>query len=84
MIDNIKVGKAISELRQRQNLTQKQLADKLDVSDKAISKWERGIGLPDIFILSTLFMALDTDIESLLDDNSLYKINDWVGVLNLI
>lgn len=83
MIDNTKVGKAISELRQKQNLTQKQLADKLDVSDKAISKWERGIGLPDISILSTLSMALDTDIESLLDGNSSYKINDWIGVLDL-
>lgn len=83
MIDNIKVGKAIAELRQKQNLTQKELADKLDVSDKAISKWERGIGLPDISILSTLSMALDTDIESLLDGNSSYKINDWIGVLDL-
>lgn len=83
MIDVKKVGKAISELRQKQGLTQKELAEKIYVTDKAISKWERGLGLPDISILSTLSMALDTDIESLLRGNSSYKINDWIGVLDL-
>lgn len=83
MINNKKVGQAITVLRKRQKLTQKDLADKLNVSDKAISKWERGLGLPDISILSTLSMILDTDMESLLEGNATYKKDNWIGILNL-
>lgn len=47
-MDQIKTGKLIRSLRQRQRLTQLQLAEKLGVSDKAVSKWERGCGAPDL------------------------------------
>ena len=43
MIDNKKVGLAIAQLRQSKNLTQQQLAQSLHVTDKAVSKWERGV-----------------------------------------
>ena len=45
-MDNIKFGKFIREARQGKGLTQKQLAESLHVSDKAVSKWENGAGFP--------------------------------------
>ena len=42
-MDQIKIGKFIAECRKQKNLTQMQLAEKLNITDKAISKWERGI-----------------------------------------
>lgn len=41
-MDNIKFGKLILKLRKEKNMTQKELAEKLNVTDKAVSKWERG------------------------------------------
>ena len=46
-MDQIKIGKFIQLLRKDKNLTQAELANKLGVSDRAISKWENGRGLPD-------------------------------------
>ncbi|MDF2844889.1 MAG: transcriptional regulator, family [Herbinix sp.] len=66
MMQNNKVGKIILTLRQEQGLTQKQLADKLNVSNKTISKWERGLGLPDISIVPELSNLLSVDIYNLL------------------
>ena len=48
------MGNFISEMRRSQNLTQKELAAKLEITDKAISKWERGISCPDISLLIPL------------------------------
>ena len=47
-MDNQKLGIFITELRKEKGLTQAQLAQKLNVTDKAVSKWERGVGFPDI------------------------------------
>ena len=65
-MDNNKIGKFIASLRKERKLTQKELGDKLFVTDKAVSKWERGLSLPDIPILEKLADALDTDIYSIL------------------
>ena len=65
-MDQNKTGALIRSLRARQGLTQLQLAEILGVSDKAVSKWERGGGAPDIATLPTLAAALGTDTESLL------------------
>lgn len=65
-MDQIKTGKLIRFLRQKQNLTQLALAEKINVSDKTISKWERGCGAPDISLLPLLSEALSVDMESLL------------------
>ena len=46
-----KIGSLIFQLRKEKNLTQKQLGEKLGLSDKTISKWERGLGCPDISLL---------------------------------
>ncbi len=65
-MQNNKVGKIILTLRQEKGLTQKQLADQLNVSNKTISKWERGLGLPDISIIPELSNLLGVDIYNLL------------------
>ena len=56
-MDNQKLGIFITELRKEKGLTQAQLAQKLNVTDKAVSKWERGVGFPDI---KTTVSAPDT------------------------
>lgn len=65
-MDNNKIGKYIASLRKEKKLTQQQLGDKLFVTDKAVSKWERGLSLPDISILEKLALELDTDIYNIL------------------
>lgn len=65
-MDTIKVGNFISELRKLKNLTQKELADKLDLSDKAVSKWERGLGYHDITYLVSLADILEVSTNELL------------------
>lgn len=65
-MDLIKTGKIISEARKNKNMTQKQLASKLHISDKAISKWERGLGYPDISFLIPLSQILDISLYELL------------------
>lgn len=65
-MDQIKTGVIIRSLRQKQGLTQAQLGDMIGVGDKAVSKWERGCGAPDISLLAALSRALKTDIDALL------------------
>lgn len=65
-MDNIKFGKFIRESRQGKGLTQKQLAEKLHVSDKTVSKWENGAGFPDIKILEPLAECLGVSLIELM------------------
>ena len=62
----LQTGNLIRTLRQRRGLTQKTLAEQIGVSDKAVSKWERGCGLPDPALLSSLAEVLNTDADALL------------------
>ena len=64
---NNKIGLFIQELRKKKGLTQKELGDILYVTDKAVSKWERGLSLPDITILSKLADILEVTVEDLLN-----------------
>ena len=59
-------GKTIKTLREKRKLTQKELAEKISVSDKTVSKWETGKGLPDIGIIEELARALGVSIGELL------------------
>lgn len=61
-----KTGQLIRRLRLEKRLTQQQLAQILHVSDKAISKWERGLGLPDVSLLADIAGFLRIDVETLL------------------
>ena len=66
-MQNDKVGNIIRKARLEQKITQKQLADKMDISDKAISKWERGSGNPDISLVLKLSYVLGIDVRELLE-----------------
>ena len=61
-----KIGSLIFQLRREKNLTQKQLGEKLGLSDKTISKWERGLGCPDISLLRDISKIFNVDIEKIL------------------
>ena len=65
-MDNQKLGIFITELRKEKGLTQAQLAQKLNVTDKAVSKWERGVGFPDIKLLEPLADVLDISLLELM------------------
>lgn len=65
-MDNIKVGKLIYKLRKENHMTQLQLAEQMNISDKAVSKWERGLGCPELSLLSELSKILNVDLEKLL------------------
>ena len=65
-MDQIKIGRFIAACRKRANLTQLQLADKLGITDKAISKWERGITMPDTSIMLELCDILGISVNELL------------------
>ena len=65
-MDNAKIGSLIYRLRKEKGYTQLQLADILNISDKTISKWERGQGCPDISLLKSLSEVFGIDMEKLL------------------
>jgi len=65
-IDHVKFGAFIANLRKENKWTQKQLAEKLFVSDKAVSKWERGLSLPDISLLVPLTEQLGISLTELI------------------
>ena len=65
-MDLIKIGKFIAEKRKNLGLTQRQLAEKLGMSDKSVSKWERGICLPDVSVYSDLCQILGISINEFL------------------
>lgn len=65
-MDLIRIGKHIAEKRKALGLTQKQLAEKLNMSDKSVSKWERGICLPDVSVYLELCRILEMSINEFL------------------
>ena len=65
-MDNVEFGAFIAQLRKEQNLTQKELADKLHVTDKAVSKWETGKGFPDLKLMEPLAQALGITLVELI------------------
>jgi len=78
-----KIGNFIKKLRNDKNLTQKELASKINVTDKAISKWERGLGCPDVSLLEDLSKVLDVSILELLkgeriDNISIEESNKYI------
>lgn len=65
-MDQIAIGKFIAEERKRKGYTQKQLSEKLEISDKTVSKWERGNGFPEVSLLLPLCKELDITVNELL------------------
>ena len=78
-----KIGNIISELREEKCMTQAQLAQRLNVSDKAISKWETGRGYPDISIVEQLADALGVSIIELFSGEDIVNTNKSFNMMRL-
>ena len=74
-------GQVIQEMRIRAGLTQQALADALHVTDKVISKWERGVYLPDTMLLPKLALILDLDLDVLISMS--INVKEWVGLIDI-
>ena len=81
-MDQIKIGKFIAECRKKNNLTQMQLAEKLNITDRAISKWENGKGMPDSAIMLDLCNELKISVNELLSGEVL-EMNSYNEKLEL-
>lgn len=76
-MDNVKIGNLICRLRKENHMTQLQLAERMHISDKAVSKWERGNGCPDVSLLPELSRIFGVDLEKLLSGE--LNANDILG-----
>lgn len=76
IMDKERIGKLISNKRKELGLTQKQLAEKLFVSDKAVSNWETGKGYPDIQTIPLLIEVLGIEISKFITDYTNITVND--------
>lgn len=70
-MDQIKIGRFIAEMRKEQSLTQRQLADRIGISDKTVSKWETGKGLPEVSLMMPLCDTLRINVNELLSGERL-------------
>ena len=75
MIDNYITGNVIKNLREKKKLTQEELAEKINVTGKAVSKWETGQGFPDISLVEPLAKALDISVIELLSGECIQNKN---------
>lgn len=87
-MDLNKTGKFIALIRKEKELTQRELAEKLNLSEKTISKWERGVGFPDISLILPLCKCLEIDANELMTGERLqdkqYRINAENNLLKLM
>lgn len=87
-MDQIKIGKFIAETRKAQSMTQKQLADALSISDKTVSKWECGKGLPEVSLMLPLCDILHITVNDLLSGTKVsqtnYQKNAEENMMNLM
>lgn len=87
-MDQMKIGQFIAQRRKEQSLTQRQLADLLHISDKTVSKWERGNGLPEVSLMLPLCNALQISVNELLSGQILtdtdYKKKAEENMMNLV
>ncbi|MDE6274120.1 MAG: helix-turn-helix domain-containing protein [Clostridiales bacterium] len=70
-MEQAKIGKFIQEMRRQQSLTQRELAEKLNISDKTVSKWETGNGLPEVSLMLPLCDLLNISVNELLSGERL-------------
>ncbi len=87
-MDQIKIGKFIAQTRKEQSLTQRRLADILGISDKTVSKWECGNGLPEVSLMLPLCEVLHISVNELLSGQRLtaseYKTRAEENMMNLM
>lgn len=87
-MDNYKFGNALCRLREEKGMTQKELAQILDVSDKAVSKWENGQAIPRINVLEKIAEIFDTSVEDLISTGKsnvkrIYMHNNYGSVIHV-
>lgn len=86
-MDQIKIGQFIAQKRKECGFTQRQLADILNISDKTVSKWERGNGMPEVSLMLPLCEALHINVNELLSGEDLtdadYKQKAEENMMNL-
>ena len=70
-MDQVKTGKVIQKMRKEQQLTQRQIADKMNISDKTVSKWETGNGMPEVGLMLPLCSLLHINVNELLSGERL-------------
>ena len=80
-MDTYITGQTIKKLREKRGFTQAELADKLGVTDKAISKWETAKGLPDITLIEPLAKALSVSVMELMTGNAVVNKNISSNIL---
>lgn len=87
-MDQVKTGKFIQKMRKEQQLTQRQIADKLNISDKTVSKWETGNGLPEVGLMLPLCSLLNINVNELLSgerlDGQKYQEKAEVNIMDLL
>ena len=74
-MDQVKIGRFITEQRKQKNYTQRQLADILEISDKTVSKWECGNGFPEVSLLLPLCKELEISVNELLSGERLSEVD---------
>lgn len=79
-----KIGNFIKEIRKKNNLTQKELADKLGVTYQAVSKWETGLNIPDIAIIRQISKMYNVDINEILDGEKKKKKRDIFILITIV
>lgn len=82
-MDTYITGAIIRKLREEKNMTQAELAEKLSISDKAVSKWETGKGYPDITLIKPLTAALGISVAELLSGKDVSNTNRSFNMLRL-
>ncbi len=80
---NKTLGEMISSLRKEKNMTQSDLAEKMNVTDKAVSKWERNLSCPDISSIPKLSEILDVSVEKLLNTQTKYNSSKMEDIINV-
>lgn len=87
-MDQIKAGRFITKKRKEQNLTQEQLAERLGVSNKTVSKWETGKCMPDYAVVKSLCEELKASVSELMDgeeaDDKSFRMYDEEQILDLL
>ena len=75
-----KIGKLICDGRRKKGMTQSQLAEKINVSDKTVSKWECGNGCPDISLIGDISKVLEIDVLHIINAYILYRFSVTDGL----
>ena len=81
-MDEMKIGTRIAELRNINNITQLELAEKLGVTDRAVSKWETGSGYPDITLLPQIADIFNVSVDYLLCGTTIIKQEIYIDYAN--